>query len=196
MKTTVKSVEVELIDDGRRVVRRYSIATKSGELMTHRLEKILNGNVIRNHEERLDAHYGDWHEIQFIGMVWQPPYQLLREIAEDRTGLQRELFSMEGASDLTEYPTLDVPMKECSCKISELILTELNLRKKLKTRLAELDQIKARKDSETDMTGGAICTAWELASYETSGHDTVLDSSPDDDLWKPDITCAPKPYAW
>lgn len=143
MKTTVETVDVELIDDGHRTIRRYFIATKNGILMTHRLEKLLNGGVIRRHEERLDAHYGDWHDIQSIGMVWQPPYQLLREIAENRKELQRELFQMEGLTDLTEYPTLDIPMKECSHEISELIKVELSLRKKLKARLRELDQIKA-----------------------------------------------------
>ena len=185
MKTAVKNVEVELIDDGRRAIRRYSIATKNGILMTHRLEKLLNGNIIRNHEERLDAHYGDWHEIQFIGLVWQPPYQLLREIAEDRLGLQRELFNMEGSSDLTEYPTLDVPMKECSHKISELMLQELHLRKKLKARLTELDQIKARKNAETDEL---VCPAWNL--------DSTCDVKPSDDSWKPKLPDMPTPYSW
>ena len=185
MKTAVKNVEVELIDDGRRTIRRYSIATKNGILMTHRLEKLLNGNIIRNHEERLEAHYGDWHEIQFIGLVWQPPYQLLREITEDRKGLQRELFNMEGASDLTEYPTLDLSVKECNRKISELMLTELNLRKKIKARLAELDQIKVRKNAEADEL---VCPAWDL--------DSACSTEPSDGPQKPKLPSMPAPYSW
>ena len=181
MKTTVKTVTVELIDDGHRTFRTYSIVTKNGILMTHRLEKLLAGNVIRHHEERLDSHYGEWHDVQFVGMVWQPPYKLLREISDDRKELQRELFNMTGSCDLTDYPTLDVPMKECSHKITELIQTELRLRKQLKARLRELDDIKTIKDLE-DLSSGAFCGAWEIDGAPTA--------------WKPDETCTPKPYAW
>ena len=184
LKTTVKQVTVELIDDGHRVMRQYSIATKDGILMTHRLEKLLSGSVIRRHEERLEAHYGEWHDIQFIGMVWQPPYRLLQEISEDRKELQRELFNMAGSSDLTEYPTLTVPMKECNHKISELIKTELDLRKQLKARLRELDDIKTIRDLEA-LESDFTCPAWLLDS----------DSEP-----KPDIAekppKLPAPYSW
>ena len=189
MKTTVEKVTVELIVDGHRTFRTYYIATKDEVLMTHRLEKLLTGHVIRRHEERLDAHYGEWHELQLIRMVWQPPYQLLREIAEDRKALQRELFQMEGLTDLTEYPTLDVPMKDCSRKISELMETELKLRKKLKARIRELDRIKEERDAEMEVPG-AICSAWELDGAST---DTDADA---ETIWRPDTTCAPKPYAW
>ena len=165
-------------------MRQYSIATKDGVLMTHRLEKLLSGSVIRRHEERLDAHYGEWHDIQFVGMVWRPPYRLLQEIADDRKELQRELFQMEGLNDLTEYPTLDIPMKECSHKISELIKTELDLRKKLKARLHELDDIKTIRDLEA-LESEFTCPAWLL--------DSESESKPDSTEKPPQV---PTPYSW
>ena len=190
MKTTVERATVEMIVDGHRSFYAYSIATRSGDLMTKRLKKLLDGSIISNYQRQHDHLYSDWPpDVQFVGAVWAPPYQLLREIAEDRKALQRELFQMEGLTDLTEYPTLDIPMKECSHKISELMETELKLRKKLKARIRELDRIKEERDAETEAPG-AFCSAWELDGVDT---DACTDA---DMTWQPDTTCAPKPYAW
>jgi hypothetical protein len=74
-------------------------------------------------------------------------------------------------------------MKECSHKISELIKTELSLRKKLKARIKELDQIKASQSAQMDEFD-AICTAWE---YESCGTEPKQ---------KPDQSRVPAPYSW
>ncbi len=176
MKTTVKSVTVEMLVDGHRTFHVYSIVTGSGDLMTKRLQKLLDGSIADSYQRRHDT-----PDVQFIGAIWSAPYQLLKEITDDRKALQRELFQMEGLTDLTEYPMLGIPMKECSHKISELMETELKLRKQLKTRIRELDRIKAEHDAELE-TPGFVCSDWGLGDARTAR--------------KPIMPSMPTPYSW
>ena len=136
MRTTVDRVYVEVIDNGKAGLRSYPIRTPEGELMAHRLEQLVAGKF---HEQP---------DIRSVGMYWKEPYQLLQEIVDNRAELQHELYKMEGTSELAMTPILLVPKKAPSCTISELILKELRLRKQIKARLRELDQIKEAKDAK------------------------------------------------
>ena len=137
---------VEITDNGRRKRHVYPISDH-GELMTHRLRRLLNGRLghIRG------DYYTERHEICFVGLVWQSPYVLLREITQDRLRLQEELMELEGPSWLTEILPIVVPDKASDAKISALMLQELGNRAEIKARIQEAEQAKAEL---TELAGG------------------------------------------
>ena len=133
MKTSEKSVVVEVEIGGKVVRHAYPIVTKNGELMTHRLKRLMAGNVGRPrgpHGEHDDAH--------FVGMIWKPPYSLLQEILRDRMELQDKLRELEGKSNFTEAEPAVIPDRAENGKITTMIQDELRFRGILKARIAAI----------------------------------------------------------
>lgn len=141
MKTSEKTVVVEVKVAGRVVRHTYPIATENGDLMTHRLKRLMAGHV--GHSRNPHDAYEDVH---FIGMIWRPPYQLLQEISHDRLDLQDQLRACEGKSNFTEAEPAEIPDKAENGKITTMIQDELKMRGLLKARL---DRIAA---ANTDAT--------------------------------------------
>ena len=158
METTVKRVFVEVIDNGKPRVLPCPIRTTDGKLMTQRLKRLINGNyqwnyaVWRNDCE--DAHIFVNHDVYSQGLVWKKPYTLLTEIVQDRVELQRELYMLEGTSELTRVAPVLVLDDATNSSISETILHELELRKAIKSRLRELGDIKSAQSRSHDYSGG------------------------------------------
>ena len=154
MKTTVKKVYVETIDNGKVRMRAIPIRTPSGELMTRRLKRLIEGKIRQN--------YGSWcelrdeeaqiftqHEVYYVGMIWKRPCLLLQELVQDRIGLQHELYKLEGECDLTRSQPCAVASNATNLEISSAILCEIELRKDIKHRIRELDVIMESHDKES-----------------------------------------------
>lgn len=133
MKTSEETVVVEVKIDGKVVRHTYPIATDDGELMTHRLKRLMAGKV--GHPS---GPHSSCEEAHFIGMIWKPPYQILQEILRDRMALQDELRACEGKSNFTEAEPIVIPDRADSGKITTMIQDELKLRGILKARLAAI----------------------------------------------------------
>ena len=177
MKTTVKTVTVEITDNGKRKYLTFSIATKDGDLMTNRLKKLLAGKISYCGNIWRDGHgifVDPIRDVHFVGMVWRPPYQLLQELIADRIQLQRELYKLEGKSELTNIQGVVTPKTVTSDVITEFVLDEIRTRELVKKRIRELDRIKDIKDAKLiGEVSRSICVNWESTS------DTV-----------------PRPYSW
>ena len=129
MKTDERSVVVETTENGRAKRLVYPIVTDDGELMTHRLRRLLSG--------KLGASGGDGvrREIHFVGMVWRKPYPLLQEILQDRLALQRELIELGDTGKLTRVPPITIPERASNGNITTLMQKEMKLRDSLKRRI-------------------------------------------------------------
>lgn len=152
MKTTVKTVKVEITDNGRQRFLNYTIATPDGTLMTNRLRKLLSGNL--GHCSVYDDHgiSMDMRDIHFVGMVWRPPYQLLKEITQDRIRMQEELCELEG-KHLGQTPQVVILNNASSGAVSKLIMRELDKRESLKASIIKLsppEKPTAKKNSDSD----------------------------------------------
>lgn len=143
MKTTVKSVIVEVMDGGRLKRHIYPIATSDGELMTHRLERLLKGKLGHG---RVTT-YGEPRDIHYVGMVWYAPYTLLEELVQDRLKLQQKLQESGGESLAANLPIAKVPDGESCHRVTELMLRELKYRRQIKTRINHLGQQKSKRVS-------------------------------------------------
>ena len=129
MKTDERNVVVEVTENGRAKRLIYPIATDDGELMTHRLKRLIAG--------KLGASDGDGgkREIHFVGMIWRKPYPLLQEILNDRLELQKELIELGDGNKLTRIPPITIPEKASNGNITTLLQKELKLRDSLKRRI-------------------------------------------------------------
>ena len=134
MKTDERSVVVEVTENGRSKRLVYPIATDDGELMTHRLKRLLAGKLGSS-----DGGDGIKRDIHYVGMVWRKPYVLLQEILQDRLRLQRELIELGDGNKLTRVPPTTIPEKTSSTNVTKLIQKELRLRKAMKQRLTEFN---------------------------------------------------------
>ena len=131
MKTREKSVIVEFTDNGR--FRRYTfpIVNKEGELMTHRLERLLAGKVNLGERERL-------RDIHYVGINWHEPCILLEDLNQECSRLMEEIVSLEGHLDLSKLiKPQAIPCGSVNDKISFLVRRQLTLRRKLKRKLNE-----------------------------------------------------------
>lgn len=133
MKTSEKSVIVEVEVGGKIMRHIYPIVTGNGDLMTHRLKRLMAGRV--GHPR--SPHDG-YEEAHFMGMVWKPPYQILQEILRDRIDLQSQLLAVEGKNNFTEIEPIKIPKKAENGKITTLVQEELKLRGILKARLKSI----------------------------------------------------------
>lgn len=129
MKTDERSVVVEITENGRAKRLIYPIATDDGELMTHRLKRLLSGKLGASGDD------GTKRDIHFVGMVWRKPYPLLQEIMHDRLELQKELIQLGDGHKLTRIPPVTIPEKASNGNISALLQKELKLRESLKRRI-------------------------------------------------------------
>ena len=131
MKTREKSVIVEFTDNGR--FRRYTfpIVNNEGELMTHRLERLLAGKVNLGERERS-------RDIHFVGISWHEPCILLEDLNHECSKLMEEIVILEGHLDLTKLiKPQAIPCGSVNDKITFLIRQQLTLRRKLKRKLRE-----------------------------------------------------------
>lgn len=132
MKTKQKSVIVVVSEDG--IIRRriYPIATRSGELMTRRLKRILAGNISANGAERSS-------DIHFVEVEWHEPYSILNELRDDCSRLIDEIVAVTGVVDLSDFsgPTRRKPFRNNNERISFLIDSQLKLRRRLQKMLHE-----------------------------------------------------------
>lgn len=138
LKTTEKTVIVAITDNGELKRHIYPIATADGELMTHRLRRLLDGKI----GHCINDYYEEWHDIRFVGLVWQKPYRLLEEIAQDRQRLQKELHALD--SWWAVMP-VEIPEDATNGQISVMIRDELDDRKLYKSQIEEIK--KARENS-------------------------------------------------
>lgn len=152
MTTTEQSVIVEITDNGKLKRHVYPIVNGDGELMTHRLRRLLAGKI--GHKQ--GDYYGERHKVHFVGLVWRPPYQLLQDILQDRIRLQHELVMLEGDSELARMPPTVIPDKETDTKVTTLVLRELKNRTAIKARIRELDRIKEAQATEGDVASGGF----------------------------------------
>jgi len=158
METTVRKVFVEVIDNGKLRVLPCPIRTADGKLMSQRLKRLISGNYQWNYavwrDDCDEAHIFVNHDVQSLGLVWKKPYTLLTEIVQDRIELQRELYMLEGTSELTRVAPVLVLDDTTNAGISEIIMRELELRKAIKSRLRELGDIKNAQSRSHDYSGG------------------------------------------
>ena len=143
MKTTVKSVIVEVMDGGKLKRHIYPIVTSDGELMTHRLERLLKGKLGHGRV----ATYGEPRDIHYVGMVWYAPYMLLEELVQDRLKLQQKLQESGDESPVANLPITEVPDGESCHRVTELMLRELRYRRQIKARINYLGQQKPKRVS-------------------------------------------------
>ncbi len=172
MRTTVEKVYVETIDDDGRIgLASYPIRTEEGRLMINRLKRLLkidiqqvNGPWRDPHGNESDsAHIVFLDEPHYIGLVWKRPCQLLDEIIQARIDLQNELFRLEGESDLTSANSEAVALCNLpNVEVSKMILQELELYKKIRSRIRTLDNTKDEQrklkicESETENVAGRV----------------------------------------
>ena len=135
MKTSEHSVIVDLTSNGN--VRRCSfpIVTKDGELMTHRLDRLLIGKISHSCEDGVPK-----NDIHFVGIVWRRPFNLLNEVMRDRRALQIKLQHLCYTDPLVEIPLPYVSMSASSSIVSMTLQSELALREKLKKQIKMYEQ--------------------------------------------------------
>ena len=129
MKTSEKSVVVEITENGREKRLLYPIACDADELMTHRLRRLISGKIGCTGAD------GVRRDIHFVGMVWRRPYRILQELVQDRIMLQQKLIELEGHDKLTDTPPIIIPDRANHQKITTLVQNELHLRDELKRRI-------------------------------------------------------------
>lgn len=144
LKTTEKTVIVAITDNGEPKRHVYPIATADGELMTHRLSRLLDGKLGHCRND----FYEEWHDIRFVGLVWEKPYRLLEEIAMDRQKLEQELVELGWMSSAL---SVRIPEDATDKQISAMIRTELETRRLRKSWIEMAKRIKA---SELEESGG------------------------------------------
>ena len=135
MKTVERSVVVEISENGRAKWLIYPIMSDRGELMTHRLRRLLAGKLGYSGGDGLRK------DIHFVGMVWKKPYTLLQELVRDRVKLQQKLIQLEGHDKLTDFPPTTIPDRASHGKITTLVQNELRLRDDLKRRLRRHERL-------------------------------------------------------
>lgn len=136
MKTAAREIHVLVNLCGVPVERKYSIRTNSGQLMINRLEQIiLKGGLGHSHgkgnEEKFDT--------EVVGIFWEKPYTILRELSADCIQKQAEILRRDGHSKLTDYPICVIPEYAPDDYITRVAAEMLKLRKALKQELAFLD---------------------------------------------------------
>lgn len=136
MKTKAKSVKVLVLLCDIPVTRTYPIRTKSGHLMTNRLEQLIHGNLSHSHGRGIDDHA----EVEFVGVSWESPYTIWHELVQDRIALQAKILALDGHSALTDYDASIIPISAPDNYVSEAILDEIKLRKALKHELRLLEK--------------------------------------------------------
>lgn len=132
MKTTEGKIVIEVIDDNGRL-RRHTlpIVDKNGDLMTNRLRRVI-ANV-------LSGSYGDENRHYVSAkMVWEKPYTILRELAEERARLQDKLTEKGYRGTLTQMLPLEMPIDLPDEIITNLVKQELELYKEIKRVLKEM----------------------------------------------------------
>lgn len=135
MKTVERNVVVEISENGRAKRLIYPIVSDNGELMTHRLRRLLAGKLGYSGGDGLRK------DVHFVGMVWKKPYTLLQELTGDRVKMQQKLAKLEGHDKLTDFPPTIVPDRASQGRISTLVQNELHLRDELKRRLRRHERI-------------------------------------------------------
>jgi len=131
MKTREKSVIVEITDNGKFKRYAFPIATKNGDLMTHRLERLLAGKINLGERERT-------RDIHFVGLKWSEPYILLEDLDQECARLTSEILELEGHLDYSKLiKPAAIPHSSVNEKITFLVRRQLTLRRKLKHKLAE-----------------------------------------------------------
>lgn len=130
LKTTEKTVIVEFRDNGKLKRHTWPIATANGDLMLNRLSRLLDGKIGHG----INDFYGEWHDIEYVGMIWPRPCRLLEEIRQSRLKLERELAEL---LDKDEYFSESVwtPPNALDDQISDAIKREISLRKKAKAQI-------------------------------------------------------------
>ena len=129
MKTEVEYLAVDVTENGKLVRRSYPIVNSEGNIMTHRLRRLLAGKLGDSQNDMMAVN------VHFIGAVWHPPYTILQRLAQERRSLQDSLLILEGHNELTDYPAPIVPAFASNDKITRLVQEELKLRRKLQERL-------------------------------------------------------------
>ena len=135
MKTTVKEVIVE-VKEGSQVRRHtFPIVSKDGDLMTHRLKRLMDGKLSTRHSNGPDS------EQHFIGMVWRPPYTLLHELHEENQALKGKLVHLDGCDNLVVAESPRIPRRVPYDTITQMVRDELklyySLRRRIKARSGE-----------------------------------------------------------
>ena len=132
MKTKEKSVVVEVkVGESKRLRRlSYPIADSDGSLMTNRLRRLIAGKLGRSESD-------EEREIHFMGMVWNPPYTILQELAAERLLLQRQLQLMGDRSKLATASPLLAPERAANEEITEMVSRELWLREQMKAKIQQ-----------------------------------------------------------
>jgi hypothetical protein len=131
MKTAENEIRVLVDLCGTPVLRHYPIRTKNGDLMTNRLEHILDGKIGRT--RGMDD--AEKFDIEVLGVIWLRPYTILRELREDCIKKQSEILRRDGHSLLTDDATCIIPEDAPDEYISKLVRHELKLRRALKREL-------------------------------------------------------------
>ena len=131
-----KNIRVLIKLCGVPVPRSYSIRTKSGQLMINRLEQILNGNLGHTHGRGDEEKY----DTEVVGIIWERPYTILRELMNDCIQKQAEILKRDGHSLLTDDAICVIPEEAPDEYITKLVAYELKLRKALKRELAFLNK--------------------------------------------------------
>lgn len=139
MKTTVEKAIVEVSVNDRN--RRYSfpIRNKDGELMTHRLKRLMGGKLSTRHCNGPDT------EPHFIGMVWKPPYTLLKELRDERCALTNQLMRLDGHDRIRIAEPPLVPRKASDDAITRMVREELELYYEVKWKIRAHEQKTRRK---------------------------------------------------
>ena len=129
LKTTVEKAIVEVSENDRN--RRYSfpIRNKDGELMTHRLKRLMGGKLSTRHCNGPDM------EPHFIEMVWKPPYTLLQELRTENRALKSKLIHMDGCGHLVIAEPPMVPKRARHDVITQMVRDELKLYYSLRRRI-------------------------------------------------------------
>ncbi len=152
MKTTQKSVTVEVMDGGKMKRYVFPIVTSDGDLMTHRLRRLMAGKIGHGHS----AACSEQRDVRYLGMIWRPPYTLLQEIVWDRLRLQHDLSQLGDASELAEMPITVIPDRAPNDEITSLTLRELRARTRMKVRINELSQKKELLSCDGETAGESL----------------------------------------
>ena len=128
LKTEVEKLVVEVTEDGKRARKSYPIVNNNGEVMAHRLSRLLAGKLGGSNMDTV---------VHFVGAVLSPPYTVLQMLIAERHSLQDSLLILEGHSELTDMDFPRVPTSAPNDEITRLVLQELRRRKMLKKRLKQ-----------------------------------------------------------
>ena len=135
MKTSEHNVIVDLKSNGSLRRCSFPIATKDGELMTHRLDRLLKGKISHSCEDGVPK-----SDVHFVGIVWHRPFNLLNEVMRDRRALQIKLRRLCYTDPLIDIPLPYVSMSATSNIVSMTLQSELALREMLKKQIKKYEQ--------------------------------------------------------